>query len=358
MKEYIYRITLIGITVFMISCSSTEQKTVVTAPPVKVVVRKVVAYSGTNFLSVSGKIQASKSADISTSMMGYVTNVYVNVGDTVGKGDLLISINNAALKAKKAQVTATITKARTAFNISENNYKRYVSLFASASVTQKEIEDATANMQIAKADLEAANQMINEVNAQFAYTNIKAPFSGVITRKNITIGDMANPGASLISIENATDLEVSTLVPETEISTIKKGAEVAVTIKSLNKTITGKVVALSSSSTNTGGQYLVKIQIEKTALPILSGMFTTVQFSLEKDAKSAVVLVPLTAIITKGQLSGLYTVSETDTALLRWLRLGKIYGNEVAVLSGLNTEESYIIAAEGKLFNGAKVSIQ
>ena len=75
MKGYIYRITLIGIAVFMISCSSTEQKTAVTAPPVKVVVRKVVAYSGTNFLSVSGKIQASKSADISTSMMGYVTNV-------------------------------------------------------------------------------------------------------------------------------------------------------------------------------------------------------------------------------------------------------------------------------------------
>ena len=54
----------------------------------------------------------------------------------------------------------------------------------------------------------------------------------------------------------------------------------------------------------------------------------------------------------------LYTVSQTNTALLRWLRLGRTYGNQVEVLSGLNTDESYIVSAEGKLFNGAKVSIQ
>ncbi|MGY8911014.1 MAG: efflux RND transporter periplasmic adaptor subunit, partial [Flavobacteriales bacterium] len=64
------------------------------------------------------------------------------------------------------------------------------------------------------------------------------------------------------------------------------------------------------------------------------------------------------AIVKKGQLTGIYTVSESKTALLRWLRLGKTYGNEVEVLSGLNVDESYIVSAEGKLFNGAKISLQ
>jgi hypothetical protein len=89
-------------------------------------------------------------------------------------------------------------------------------------------------------------------------------------------------------------------------------------------------------------------------------MFATVQFPLEKSEKSTnnSVRVPLDAIVTQGQLSGIYTVSQSNTALLRWLRLGQAFGDEVEVLSGLNSDESYIVSAEGKLFNGVKVSVQ
>ena len=87
-------------------------------------------------------------------------------------------------------------------------------------------------------------------------------------------------------------------------------------------------------------------------------MFTTVQFPVDKKVKSEMVLIPTEALVKNGQLSGVYTVSQSNTALLRWLRLGRVYGNKVEVLSGLSALESYIISAEGKLFNGAKISIQ
>jgi multidrug efflux pump subunit AcrA (membrane-fusion protein) len=70
------------------------------------------------------------------------------------------------------------------------------------------------------------------------------------------------------------------------------------------------------------------------------------------------VLIPSEAIINRGQLTGVYTVSQSNTALLRWLRLGRTYGDQVEVLSGLNADESYIFSAEGKLYNGVKISIQ
>ena len=70
------------------------------------------------------------------------------------------------------------------------------------------------------------------------------------------------------------------------------------------------------------------------------------------------VLIPTDAIVTNGQLSGVYTVSQTNTALLRWLRLGRTFGNQVEVLSGLNSNEAYIISADGKLYNGLKISVQ
>ena len=79
---------------------------------------------------------------------------------------------------------------------------------------------------------------------------------------------------------------------------------------------------------------------------------------MEKQTENALVLVPKEALVYKGQLTGIYTVSQNKTAMLRWLRLGRDYGNQIEVLSGLSTDESYIVSAEGKLYNGVKVTIQ
>ncbi len=359
MKKYINIISFIAASLFLTSCSNEDKKVVVdNTPAIRVKVSQTVKNNKSQFLSVSGKIQASNSADLSTRMMGYVNKVYVNVGDKVKKGQLLISINNSDLEAKKGQVNAGITQAKAAFKNAEKNYNRFKNLFESNSVTQKEMDDMTANYEVAKAGLEAANQMKNEINAQFTYSNITAPFGGVITSKNIEAGDMANPGMPLISLETPKKFEVMAMVPETEISNIKKGTAVNVLVKAIDKTIIGKVTEVSTSAKNTGGQYLAKIALAKTDATILSGMFSTVQFPVERKVKSELVLIPMDAIVKNGQLSGVYTVSSSNTALLRWLRLGRTYGNSVEVLSGLNTDESYIVSAEGKLFNGAKISIQ
>ena len=136
-----------------------------------------------------------------------------------------MSINNTDLQAKRAQVNASITEATAAFNNAEKDYNRFKNLFADNSASQKEMDDMTANYEMAKARLEAAKQMKNEINAQFAYSNITAPFSGVVTSKFIEAGDMANPGMPLISIETPGNFEVMAMVPETEISEIKKGTK-------------------------------------------------------------------------------------------------------------------------------------
>ncbi|AOW20117.1 efflux RND transporter periplasmic adaptor subunit [Urechidicola croceus] len=360
MKKYTYIITVITLSILMTSCGNDEKKVVAdNTPPIVVKVNAVQEDGNNPFVTASGKVQAENSADLSTRMMGYVNKTHVNVGDKVRKGQLLISINNSDLQAKRAQVNASITEATAAYNNAEKDYIRFKNLFADNSASQKEVDDMTAHFEMAKARLEAANQMKNEINSQFKYTNITAPFSGVITSKNIEAGDMANPGMPLISVEAPGKYEVMAMVPESEISQIKKGTEVDVVVKSINQTIKGKVTEVSTSAKNTGGQFLVKVALDKTDAKILSGMFTTVQFPVAKKATaSTMVLIPTSAIVERGQLTGVYTVSQSNTAVLRWLRLGRTFGDNVEVLSGLSADESYIVSAEGKLFNGAKISIQ
>ena len=360
MKKYTYQFAFIALSIIMTNCGSKDKTALQNnTAPISVVVSAVQSNENNQFLTASGKIEATNSANLSTRMMGSVNKVYVNVGDKVRKGQLLISINNADLQAKRGQINANITEATAAYTNAEKDYDRFKSLFAENSASQKEMDDITAHYEMAKARLEGANQMKNEINSQFAYSNITAPFSGVVTNKFIEAGDMANPGMPLIAIETPGKFEVTAMVPENDISQIKSGTNVNVIVKSLYQTLKGKVTEVSTSAKNTGGQYLVKVQLERTDAKILSGMFTTVQFPIEnKTDKVSTILIPKSAIVTHGGLKGVYTISEQNTALLRWLRLGKTYRDQIEVLSGLSAGEQYISSANGKLENGVKISVQ
>lgn len=356
----IYKITFIALSILVSSCVGDEKKTEQdNSNPIVVKVSSTIQESNNPYLTVSGKIKAVRSANLSTRVMGFVNKIHVNVGDIVKKGQLLLSINNTDLEAKLAQANANIIEATAAYQNSEKDYNRFTVLFNDNSASQKELDDITAQFNMAKARLEAVKQMKNEVNAQFSYVNIRAPFNGVVTNKFIEQGDMANPGMPLIAVETPGSFEVVAMVSESEITQIKKSTTVNVLVKSLNETIKGKVTEISTSAKNTGGQYLVKIALDKTDIKILSGMFVSVQFPIEKTKTTPNVVLVLTAsLIHKGQLTGIYTVSQNNTALLRWLRIGRTFGDKTEVLSGLNKDENYIVSAEGRLYNGITITIQ
>lgn len=359
MKTRFYITALLALVISISSCGNDPKRTPSdTTPAVAVKVSSVDQDNSSPFLSTSGKIEAVKSADLSTRMMGYVEKIHVQVGDKVNKGQLLISLNNADVSAKLAQANAGITEANAALNNAEKDYRRFTVLFEENSASQKELDDITANYNMAKARLEAAEQMKNGVNSQFSYINIRAPFNGVITNRSINVGDMANPGMPLLEMENPGNFQVLAMVPESEILNIQTDLEVDVVIRTLNKSIKGKVTEVSTSAKNTGGQYMVKVILDQTGSNLLSGMYATVQFPITKKENSDSIQIPMEAIIHNGQLSGVYTVSESNTAILRWVRLGRIFGDNVEVLSGLSPEEQYITSAEGKLYNGAKINIQ
>lgn len=351
-------------TFLFLSCGKDKKELTNNEPAIAVQVSGISADSNAPFVTASGKIEAENSANVSTRMMGYVTKVHVKVGQKVSAGQLLVSVNNTDLQAKKAQVDASILQATAGYNNAKKDYDRFVALFAQQSASQKELDDMTSHYEMAKAGLEGAKQMRNEVMAQFSYSNITAPFSGEVTNTFVKEGDMANPGMPLVSVEGVSRMQVTAMVSESDIAQIKNGMSVKVLVKSINKEVSGKVSEVSGSAKNTGGQYLVKITLNATDKAILSGMFVNVQFPIankpktKTTVKSDKVMVPESALVNQGQLTGIYTIANGKTAILRWVRTGKSFGSQVEVLSGLSANEQYIVSAEGKLYNGALVSIQ
>jgi RND family efflux transporter MFP subunit len=347
-------------TVLLLAACGQDTKKITTETAIPVTVSGELTTSNKDYVAASGKIEAVSSANVSTRMMGYVTKVHVKMGQRVAAGQLLVRINNTDLQAKKAQVEASILQANAAFQNAKKDFERFQNLFQQQSASQKELDDMTSRYEMAKAGLEGAKQMRNEVMAQFNYANITAPFAGEITGTFVKEGDMANPGMPLVSIEGGKALQITAMVAENAIDQIHNGMKATVQVKSLNKTVAGTVTEVSASAKNTGGQYLVKINLNTQEASLKSGMFAHVQFPVAPKAtptQTQSVVVPESALVRQGQLIGIYTVSDQKRAVLRWIRIGKTFGNQVEVLSGLTANEPYIVSAQGRLYNGVPVTV-
>lgn len=349
---------LIMAAVITTGCQSEKKSNTDALQSVSVQVKTPVVPEGEGYFSASGTIESEHFARLSTRMMGYVSKVYVSVGDRVRKGQLLIDINSDEIDAKKAQALAGLSQAEAQLAVAEKDYQRYEKLFSENSASQKEFDDMTLQYKMARANYERARQVENEIDALMAYSHIRAPFSGVITSKSIKMGDMAQPGQALMSLEAPGKFEANAMVPETSIEHVEKGQKVTVLVKSSGKSVQGTVSEVSKSSLNSGGQYLVKIELPKSGLDnLFSGMYVSAVFPVSGEG-SKKIFVDKSSILTRGELDGIYTVSESGTAILRWLKLGQEMGDQVEVLSGIAEGEEYIVSAEGKLYNGVKINKQ
>jgi RND family efflux transporter MFP subunit len=347
---------------FLGSCSSHENTDNKTGADTAIVVTIATPSStGQSGLNISGQVEAGETAGISTRVMGYITMINVKVGDKVSKGQLLVTISNQDILAKRAQTDAMITEADAAYKNAQKDLDRFTNLYRQQSASAKELDNISLQYTSAKSRLESAKQMRNEVNASLNYTRLIAPFNGVVTQKLADVGNMANPGMPILTLEQSGSYQVSVAIPENAISQIRQGSAAIINISAVNRTINGRVSQISQSSQFSGGQYIIKVQIpdhEKEGL--FAGMYANVSIPVAtaNAVKNDQVMVPISCIEHKDALTGLYTVGNNNTALLRWVRLGKANGNLVEVLSGLAVNEQFIINAEGRLYNGATVQIK
>jgi len=363
MKEKnLFLLSSLAVVLTLMSCSGDKKENEgVKEAPVTVTI-STTGLGEQNAVIASGQIESSQSANISTRIMGRINSITVKAGDHVNKGQLLVTISDEDIKAKRAQTAAMIAEAEAAYAASQKDYERYNNLYKQQSATARELDNMTLQLNSAKSRLEAARQMRNEVSAMLAYSSLTAPFSGVVTQKLAEVGSIANPGMTILTIEQNATLQVSASVSESDISNVKVGDTAIVKIKSADKSFTGKITQLNPSSQFTGGQYLVKISIpEGEKKTLYSGMFVNVSIPVAHRAvvsKPDVIMIPQSAIVNRDELTGIYTVSNDNKALLRWIRLGKQYGDKVEVLSGLAKDESFIESANGKLYNGVPVTVK
>ncbi len=330
----------------------------------------------------TGNVVSESSSIISSKIMGAVTKIHVREGERVNKDQLLLDIDPGQVKAHLLQAEAALSEARkaekaaisaessatSAAYLARITHERYSNLMKTESVSRQEFDEVKARLLQAESALaqsksmaEAAGFRVEQAKAALVSAGINekdsrilSPYSGVITAKLVEQGSLASPGTPLLKMESSESLRIDMILPENLIHSVKTHQSLSVLIPSASKNaIEGNVKAIIPSADPASRSFTVHVKI--VGIPgIYPGMFCRVLIPLKETGK---LLIPTTAIIHEGQLTGIFLVASDNAARFRIIRTGRISGDMTEVLSGLKAGDRFVIFPPPNLSDGHIVEV-
>lgn len=349
-KTLIYIIVaavLVGLFVYKITTNKKEQEITVAevAKQVDKINVNVVTATRSNIntdYSANGtfipKQEMSQSAEIS----GRVVNVLVKEGSRVGAGQTLATIKRDAIEVDMTQAQNNLQNA-----IIDN--QRYENAYKSGGVTKQQVDNSRLQLKNAQAAVRAQGVRVND-------TSIRAGISGTINKRMVEPGSVVAPGTPLFEIVNINSLKLSVLVDESQIGKIQLGQTVPITVNVLpNESFAGKITFIAPKS-DASLNFPVEIEVSNNG-QLKAGMYGSALFKTNYGAETTNMLTVPAEAFVNGVSSGQLFIVDKGTAKMVKVTTGKVYGDKVQILSGLNGGEQVITSGQINLNNGSKINI-
>jgi len=226
-------------------------------------------------IELSGTVISDNEKFITSRFMGFVKELHVSEGSMVKKGELLYKIDTTDIDAKKRQAALQVSMYKTQFEIVKRNYNRFKRLYKKGLVSKSQVEELEMNYNNLRDMISVARAQLTEVNNQYKYLEIKAPNSGVITRKMIKVGEMAMPGMPALVLTDLSDIKIKAEISESNLFKVKRGDTVEVQIPSLKYKVDGKVDSIIPSSNPMTHTFMIKISFKSNEY-VYPGMYAKV----------------------------------------------------------------------------------
>ncbi|MDE3032699.1 MAG: efflux RND transporter periplasmic adaptor subunit [Acidobacteriota bacterium] len=284
---------------------------------------------------VAATLQSTRTATIATRMAAQVKRVYAEEGQRVAAGTLLVSLNDQDLQGQ-------LKAAETGLATIEAQHRRIVALQAEKASTIAELQQVEAQVAQAQAGVTA-------LKANIAYTQIRAPFTGVIQSRKVNEGDFVGPGMPLLEMYANGEQELVATVSERESKGLKVGQKLAFEVDGANGE--AQITALAPG----GDPYSHKGTLRARVLTpkgLRQGSFARI---LIPGLASEGLTVPESALVKRGELTGVF-VAKDGQAELRWLSVGEPVDGVAPVRAGLLATEK-VIDAPGALQDGQPIEI-
>lgn len=342
-KRFMCRLVFaMAIVASITACNSREEPAQPVRPPtvpasIQAVVTEVQTVQVPLRVEGTGQITAVAQATLSSQVQSTVEELLVREGTAVKKGQTLVVLDSRDLREELARAQAEAENARA-------HLARMKQLYGEDAVSKQEKENADRTFKVAEAGRRAALTKVS-------YTVVTAPFDGVITEKKIEVGEVASPRQPLLKMEDPQRLRLEATVAEGDLQALSRGATISVMIDALGpKTLSGIVAQILPTGDPATHTFLVKVELPPTP-GLKTGMFG--RMMVDKGTGQTLV-APRSAVIERGELTGLYVVGPDSVARLRWVKLGRTVGESIEILAGLTAGERLLADASTGI-EGAKI---
>ncbi len=303
------------------------------------------------FESAVGTIRAVHETTIGSKLLARVIDVNLKAGQKVKAGGILVRLDDTDLRAKLQQAKAAVGSIEAVRAQAAADEKRYASLIESHAISRQDYEKAVTALHSAEADLQRAQESVNEVQATLDWATVRAPFDGTVIDKKVDAGDMVTPGQTLLTLFDPKRMQLVASVRESLTRQLQVGQSIGVRIEGLNKRCSGVVSEIVPESQSSSRAFQVKVT-GPCPTGIYSGMFGRILIPLDEEQ---VPVIPQQAVRKVGQLE-LVQVVDKDRSVQRAIRTGRNLGDvndenglvlrdQVEVLSGLRRGEQVMLPA-------------
>ena len=268
-----------------------------------------------NFETVVGTLSSKKETVITSKVPAHIRSIRVKPGDMVQADDLLVELDRRDIEARLGQAQSGLAAATAARTQAESAFKRYQNLRETGAATQAEFESVEAQYQMAQAKVIEAQKGIEELTVMLGFTEIRAPYSGVIIEKLADVGTLAAPGIPLFKMGDTEAFRLEVDVPESRRSGIAVGKSLMIRIDTLDQEIPGRVDEIVPSSDPRSRSFLMRISLAPNP-QLKAGMFGRCYLPLD-DRK--MLLVDPRAVYRVGQIEMVQIVmnGRVETRLIR-----------------------------------------
>lgn len=311
------------------------------------------------FVSVSGTV-ATPEAPVQVAFLvpGKVVQVAPREGDYVKKGQLLAVVDPLDYKLAQQAASAQAGQAKVALERSQDEYNRMKFLYESKSLAENDFEKFKAAYLGARQQLDLASANQGLAQKRLSDASLYAPADGFVSRRAIEPGQTANPGHPVFEIVRLNPMEIAVGVPETDIHLVKIGQTASVSIPALpGESFEGKVRVINVSADPQTRTYMTRIAVPNPAHILRVGMVAQAQ--IQGDKMAHLMTLPAETILKDPQGATIVFVyyPEKGRVYARRVETGAVHGREIVIKSGLAGDEAVVFAGQGKLRDGAAVSL-
>jgi RND family efflux transporter MFP subunit len=307
-------------------------------------------------LSLPGTLQGFVQAPVAARAGGYLRRWTKDIGSRVRQGELLAEIETPELDQQLSQAIAARQQTAASLDLAKSSMLRWEALRKRDAVSQQELDERRSAFAQAQANLAAADANVERLRQLEAFKRVVAPFSGVITKRNVDIGDLIDTtGKPLFLLSQTDPLRVYVNVPQAYAQLVKPGQTATVTQTELHgRKFRGEVARTAASIDAATRTMQVEVSLRNQDGALLPGAFVQVDLALPP---SGTVTVPFNALLFRGEGVRVAAVDAKGTVHIRPVRLGRNFGDSVEILEGLAGGERLVVNPADSLAEGDQVQV-